>query len=43
MVLVDFGSFGSIKRGKRFRKLIGTPAFLAPEVLDESYDKRCDV
>lgn len=41
--LADFGLACSFKRGRPVRDVLGTPCFVAPEVLTGSYDERCDI
>ena len=41
--LIDFG--GSIKfaPNQKINQIIGTPYYMAPEVLKKSYNEKCDV
>lgn len=39
--LVDFGL--AVQTTKKINTLAGTPYFMAPEVLAENYDSKCDV
>ena len=41
--LTDFKSALRLKPGKRFKKRIGTPYYMAPEVINGSYDLKCDI
>ena len=41
--LIDFGTAKTFKPGKKMSKFIGTSYYIAPEVLKESYDQKCDV
>ena len=41
--LIDFGTAKIFKPGKKMNKFIGTSYYIAPEVLKERYDERCDV
>jgi calcium-dependent protein kinase len=41
--IIDFGMSRKFTNQKKMTKLIGTPYFIAPEVLNESYDELCDV
>lgn len=41
--LADFGLACNFKRGRPTRDVLGTPCFVAPEVLTGSYDERCDI
>ena len=41
--LIDFGTAKIFKEGEKETKFIGTSYYIAPEVLKESYDEKCDV
>ena len=42
--LIDFGTAIEVKdKGKKLKKIIGTPYYIAPEVLKENYNEKCDV
>jgi calcium-dependent protein kinase len=41
--LIDFGTAKTFIKGKKETKFIGTSYYIAPEVLKESYDQKCDV
>jgi calcium-dependent protein kinase len=41
--LIDFGTAIEIPKGKKLKKFIGTSYYVAPEVIDGCYDKKCDV
>jgi calcium-dependent protein kinase len=41
--LIDFGTAKSFERNQKLTKFIGTSYYIAPEVLAESYDEKCDV
>ena len=41
--LIDFGTAKIFKPGKKMNKFIGTSYYIAPEVLNEKYDEKCDV
>ena len=41
--LIDFGTAKVFMKGKKETKFIGTSYYIAPEVLKESYDQKCDV
>jgi calcium-dependent protein kinase len=41
--IIDFGTGTRIKPGKTLSKQIGTPYYVAPEVLTKSYTEKCDV
>mmetsp|Transcript_68155 Transcript_68155/g.160421 ORF Transcript_68155/g.160421 Transcript_68155/m.160421 type:complete len:394 (+) Transcript_68155:152-1333(+) len=41
--LADFGLACSFKKGRPLKDILGTPCYVAPEVLNGRYDERCDV
>ena len=41
--LIDFGTAKFFIKGKKETKFIGTSYYIAPDVLKESYDQKCDV
>ena len=41
--LIDFGAADFFIPGKKLTKFIGTSYYIAPEVLNEYYDEKCDV
>jgi calcium-dependent protein kinase len=41
--LIDFGTAKIFRPGKKMNKFIGTSYYIAPEVLKERYDEKCDV
>ena len=41
--LIDFGAATTFEKGKKINKFIGTCYYIAPEVLNENYDEKCDV
>ena len=41
--LIDFGTAKVFTKGKKETKFIGTSYYIAPEVLKENYDQKCDV
>ena len=41
--LIDFGTAIEIPKGKKLKKFIGTSYYVAPEVIDGCYGKKCDV
>ena len=42
--LIDFGTAIEVKdKGKKLKKVIGTPYYIAPEVLKENYNEKCDI
>lgn len=40
--LVDFGT-SKITDSRKMKNTYGTPYYVAPEVLDENYDLKCDI
>jgi calcium-dependent protein kinase len=41
--LIDWGGARYFQKNKKLNKISGTPYYIAPEVLDEKYDEKCDV
>ena len=41
--LIDFGTSIELPKRKKLTKLIGTSYYLAPEVISQNYDEKCDV
>ena len=41
--VIDFGTSDIIIKNNKFSKLIGTPLYMAPEILDNSYNEKCDL
>jgi calcium-dependent protein kinase len=41
--IVDFGTSTLIKPGQRLRRVVGTPYYTAPEVLNCCYNEKCDL
>ena len=41
--LIDFGTANYVKKGKKLKTRIGSPYYIAPEVLKGSYGKECDL
>ena len=41
--LIDFGAATNFIPGKKINKFIGTAYYIAPEVLKENYDEKCDI
>ena len=41
--IVDFGLSNRIKKNQKLRNVVGTPYFIAPEMLNGKYDEKCDI
>ena len=41
--VIDFGTAQKFKPGQKLSETIGTPYYIAPEVLNHKYGKECDV
>ena len=41
--IIDFGTPIQIRPGQKINKCIGTSYYIAPEVLAENYNEKCDV
>ena len=41
--VIDFGTSGKMKKGQKYKEVIGTPFYIAPEVLNNNYDEKCDL
>lgn len=41
--LIDFGESVKFEKGKPNTDVVGTPYYIAPEVLKKSYDEKCDM
>ena len=41
--VIDFGTSCAYEKGSKLKKKLGTPYYIAPEVLKKNYDERCDV
>ena len=41
--VIDFGTAQKFKAGQKLSETIGTPYYIAPEVLNHQYGKECDV
>ena len=41
--VIDFGTSRKFGSNKKMTKLLGTPYYIAPEVLNSNYDEKCDV
>jgi calcium-dependent protein kinase len=43
IIIVDFGTSRVFDPNEKMSKKIGTPFYVAPEILDGIYDEKCDV
>jgi len=43
VTLIDFGTSGQIQEKSKLNKKYGTPYYIAPEVLRNEYDEKCDI
>ncbi|CAD8125723.1 unnamed protein product [Paramecium sonneborni] len=41
--IIDFGASAKLQNFEKLQKRIGTPFYVAPEVLDANYDEKCDI
>ena len=41
--IIDFGTAQKFEKDKKMTEVIGTPYYVAPEVLEGSYDEKCDI
>ena len=41
--VIDFGTSDKLAKGKMFKQQIGTPLYIAPEVLNNNYNEKCDL
>jgi calcium-dependent protein kinase len=41
--IIDFGTATHFQPSQKFTQLVGTPYYVAPEVLAGNYDSKCDV
>lgn len=41
--IIDFGASKSFKKGKIYDDIVGTPYYIAPEVLQGQYTQKCDI
>lgn len=41
--VIDFGTSRKFEANKKLTKRLGTPYYIAPEVLMKSYDEKCDI
>jgi calcium-dependent protein kinase len=43
ITIIDFGTSGIFDRSKKMTQKFGTPYYIAPEVLNNNYDEKCDL
>lgn len=41
--VIDFGTSRKFEANKKMKKTLGTPYYVAPEVLKQDYNEKCDV
>ena len=41
--LIDFGTATFLKKGRKLKNKIGSPYYIAPEVIKGNYDEKCDL
>ena len=41
--VIDFGLANYFERDKKMKEIVGTPYYLAPEVIDGEYTQACDL
>jgi len=41
--LIDFGTAQAFKKGTKMEERYGTPYYIAPDVLNKSYNEKCDI
>ena len=41
--LIDFGTSQVFAEGEKMELVLGTPYYIAPEVLHGNYDEKCDI
>jgi calcium-dependent protein kinase len=41
--IIDFGTSMTLKAKKNLKNPIGTPFYVAPEVLKQNYNEKCDI
>ncbi len=41
--IIDWGTARFFEKNKKMNKISGTPYYIAPEVLSEKYDEKCDI
>lgn len=43
ITIIDFGTSGIFDSNKKMEQKFGTPYYIAPEVLSNNYDEKCDL
>ena len=43
ITIIDFGTSGIFDNNKKMDQKFGTPYYIAPEVLKNNYDEKCDL
>ena len=43
ITIIDFGTSGIFDPSQKMQQKYGTPYYIAPEVLNNSYDEKCDL
>mmetsp|Transcript_549 Transcript_549/g.609 ORF Transcript_549/g.609 Transcript_549/m.609 type:complete len:265 (+) Transcript_549:555-1349(+) len=43
LTIIDFGTASTFQKGHRYKEKFGTPYYIAPEVLKQNYDYKCDI
>lgn len=43
ITIIDFGTSGIFDPNQKMQQKYGTPYYIAPEVLNNSYDEKCDL
>ncbi|CAD8090357.1 unnamed protein product [Paramecium primaurelia] len=41
--IIDFGTAKQLEQNSQLKQKIGTPYFIAPEVIDQNYNNKCDI
>jgi len=41
--VIDFGTAKSYKTGEKIKMSLGTPYYMAPEVIKDKHDYKCDI
>lgn len=43
ITIIDFGTSGIFDQNQKMQQKFGTPYYIAPEVLNNNYDEKCDL